>query len=113
VDIAVSTGSQKIETFFDFADQKQTQHVHYGHFRFSEDTNDFYAVDKDYRKLYNKKSIEVRKLRKRVALLEKKCESSIESMRQKNFERFRKIYDQEETIAKLQAEILRLKQNTI
>jgi len=81
--------------------------------RFSEDTNDFYAVDKDYRKLYNKKSIEVRKLRKRVALLEKKCESSIESMRQKNFERFRKIYDQEETIAKLQAEILRLKQNTI
>jgi len=84
--------------------------------RFSEDTNDFYAVDKDYRKLYNKKRIEFRKLRNRVALLEKKCESSdinIESMRQKNLERFKKIYDQEETIAELQAEILRLKQNTI
>ena len=85
----------------------QTRAVH-----FSEDTQDFYASEKNYREMFKKKSAENRNLRKKNEILEKKCAESyvvIERMKMGNIERAQQMYDQEKTIARLQAEILLLK----
>lgn len=80
--------------------------------RFSEDTQDFYASEKNYCEMFKKKSAENRNLRKRNEILEKKYAEScvnIERMKEGNIERAQQMYDQEKTIARLQAEILLLK----